>query len=141
MGRVGGPRRRAGRRELAAAALAAATDLVYLGIVRAQRTAWISDRVAFVASFIAAGAALALVGARTDDPRRRTLALGAATGVLLSAGIVGIFSIGLPLLLAAVPAAWAWRDAARGGPGSATLASLALAAACPAVLVGGIALT
>lgn len=125
---------------LVAAALAAATDVAYLAIVRAERTAWISARVAFVAGFIGLAAALALLGA-AGDPRRRTLALGAASGMLLSAGLVGIFSIGLPLLLAALPAARAWRVAARHAPRAATLASLALAACCPAVLVGGIALT
>ncbi len=41
---------------LVAAALAAATDVAYLAIVRAERTAWISARVAFVAGFIALAA-------------------------------------------------------------------------------------
>ncbi|HXF73608.1 MAG TPA: hypothetical protein VNO79_13500, partial [Actinomycetota bacterium] len=133
-------RERVGRVGFLAAGLAAATDVAYLAIIRAQGTAWISARVAFVACFIASGAVLALVGATGVDPGRRTLALGAATGVLVSAGLVGIFSIGLPLLLAAVPAGWAWRAVARGGGVArrTVLASLGLAAACPALLVGGL---
>lgn len=66
--------------------------------------------VAIVAGIIVALGALAIAaGAATSWPARtRLLALGAATGGLLATGVLGIFSIGLPLLIAGVCCLFAW---------------------------------
>lgn len=97
---------------LAAAALAALIDLLYLVIIANEGNGW-SGRVAFVATLIAAAAACALIGStRTTAPARLPW-LAVATGALASLGYLGLFSIGLGLLIAGVLAGIAWGSASR----------------------------
>ena len=76
------------------------------------------------------------------SPRLRMGILGAASGGLLTAGVVGIFSIGLPLLIAGVLSCVAWAVVATHPvPSGAVILSLSAAVGAGALLVLGIALT
>jgi len=91
------------RSAVLAALIATATDVLYLVVIRSQgplETEW--GRVAFVAGGIAAAALAFAFGAITPLAELRPIVLGTAALVCWALGIVGIFSIGLPLLLAAV---------------------------------------
>ena len=100
------------RLALAAAVVAVATDALYLGIIRAQGPGepgdWVT--VTVVASVILALAACAGVAALAEGPApstRRVLLLIATVGLFVM-GVLGIFSIGLPLLVAGVLCLIAW---------------------------------
>jgi prepilin signal peptidase PulO-like enzyme (type II secretory pathway) len=80
-----------------AAVIAAADDILYLGAASSDAQFL---RVPFVAGFIALMAICAALSARASATRWRPLLLGISTAGLLLLGIIGIFSIGLPLLLA-----------------------------------------
>jgi len=86
-----------------AAIIAAAVDVLYLGIVGTQGA---GDpqflRVPFVAAFIALMAISAALSSRASATRWRPLLLGVAAAGLLLLGFFAIFSIGLALLAAGV---------------------------------------
>lgn len=86
---------------IAAAVIAAMVDALYLGVVQTQDG---GDpqflTVPFVATSIALMASCAALASRASSARWRPLLLGVATGGLLLLGYVGMFSIGLPLLVA-----------------------------------------
>ncbi len=95
-------------------------------IIRDQQTTALSDPVPlFVIGYLTALAVAAMVGAASSG-WMGSVGASAATGGLFTMGILGIFSIGLPLLLAAGFAAWgfartrrsrshpAWRDVGVG---------------------------
>ena len=92
---------------IAAAIIAASVDGLYLGVVGSQGA---SDpefiRLPFVASFIALMAICAALSARASAARWRSLLLGISTGGLLLLGYFGMFSIGLPLLVAGLIAGY-----------------------------------
>ena len=90
-----------GKAALAAAGLGAAVDVAYVLLVRSQGTE-IASRVVFFAAFIGVMAALSLAGAaigKQDERFAQALLYGATAGYLL-AGVPGLASIGLPLILA-----------------------------------------
>lgn len=93
---------------VAAGTVALAVDGLYLWIIWSQDTPTHLGRVAFVAAAIAAAGASALLGATRETAVGRLPFLGAATGALLSLGYLGLFSIGLPLLVAGGLVAGAW---------------------------------
>jgi hypothetical protein len=100
---------------LSAAVVAVATDVLYLAIIRAQGPGepgdWVT--VTVVASVILALAACAGVAAVAAGPApstRRVLLLIATAGLFVM-GVLGIFSIGLPLLGAGVLCLIAWTRA------------------------------
>jgi hypothetical protein len=103
-----------------AAVVAVATDALYLAIIRSQGLGepgdWVT--VTVVASAILAFAACAGVAALAPGPTlpaRRVLLLVATVGLFVM-GVLGIFSIGLPLLVAGVLCLIAWtRTAAATG--------------------------
>jgi hypothetical protein len=131
---------RPSRLGLSAMAIAAVTDVGYLVIIVAQGDPSDVARVAFVALAICTAAVCAGVGATRARAIDRLTWLGAATGMLLVLGYLGLFSIGLPLFVAGVLAAIAWITASgSAGPGrrSRVLAAL-LALAGPAIVIGGI---
>jgi hypothetical protein len=116
--------------------LALATDVVYLLLILGQGGAP-SDvvTVAFVASYLAALAALLAASL----PRRwsavvRLSLRAAAAGGLLVLGVLAIFSIGLPLLIAGAMAVGAAVRTLRG-PFLSTSSISAVAAAAVAVVV------
>jgi hypothetical protein len=86
-----------------AAIIAAAVDVLYLGIVATQGG---SDpqflRVPLVAAFIALMAIGAALSSRGSAARWRPLLLGVSAAGLLLLGFFAIFSVGLPLLAAGV---------------------------------------
>ena len=86
---------------LLAAALAAATDVLYLRLIASQGDSLTNGVVVVVATLVATCAVLAVVGAVHADPAVRVSLLAAAASFLLVLGMIGIFSIGLPLLVAA----------------------------------------
>jgi len=133
------------RLAIAAGVLGLVVALGYLVIIydEAERT---SGRVAVVFLFILAVSALALAGgsAFTRSARMTAIVLGAATGGLLTAGVLGIFSIGLPLLIAGVLSAAAWGrsvSSVRPVPVGVPILSTVAAIASGAVLILGIVLT
>lgn len=80
-----------------AAIIAAAVDALYLGVASSDAQFL---RVPFVAGFIALMAICAALSARASATRWRPLLLGISAAGLLLLGVIGIFSIGLPLLVA-----------------------------------------
>src|SRR2546421_12593349 len=86
---------------VAAAVIAGTVDVLYLGFVNSQGA---GDpqflRVPLVATFIALMAICAALSSRASAAPWRPLLLGASAAGLLLLGYFGIFSIGLPLLVA-----------------------------------------
>jgi len=80
-----------------AAIIAAADDILYVGAASSDAQFL---RVPFVAGFIALMAICAALSARASATRWRPLLLGVAMAGLLLLGVIGILSIGLPLLVA-----------------------------------------
>jgi hypothetical protein len=96
----------------------------------------------FVAIFIASEATVALGAALVDRPAVRTVLLGAASGGLFALGLLGLFSIGLPLVVAGVLTTAAWTRSTRPSqPTSVKSLSLAVAVVAVGILAVGIALT
>ena len=95
-----------------AAVIAFATCALYVALIVSQGEAEIV-RVAFVAVYVAALGACALVGALRTRPDR-VIPLGVASGGLIGAAIISLFSIGLLLLVAGVFALVAWMRAGVG---------------------------
>jgi hypothetical protein len=97
-----------------AAVIAFSTCALYVGIIVSQGTAEVGRVVAFAAYFAGLGVC-ALLGALRGGTDR-VMWLGAATGGLMGAGIVAIFSIGLLFLVAGFCAMAAWMRASVGVP-------------------------
>jgi hypothetical protein len=94
---------------------------------------------AFIASMLVVTGAFALVGAVWPRAYGRAVLLSAAGAAMVVWGLIGIFSIGLPLLLAAIPTWWAAARAARRAQGSAPAMEMAMAAVGVLVLsLGGL---
>jgi asparagine N-glycosylation enzyme membrane subunit Stt3 len=86
-----------------AAIIAAADDALYLGVINTQGGSNPQFlRAPFVAAFIAVMAVCAALSSRASAARLRPLLLGASAAGLLLLGFFGIFSIGLPLMVAGV---------------------------------------
>jgi len=120
-------------------------DAIYIGIILAEGDAE-AGRVGTFAILVAAYSLVAIgagLAARLPE-RTRLVMLAAAAGGLLTAGVLGIFSIGLPLLVAGILCCSAWMSVARRAnpvpDGSPILSALA-AIGAGALLVLGIALT
>ena len=139
---VGSPRsRRSSLPSLIAALIAFADDALYLLLIRSQGSSR-DPRVTFVAVFIAGEATIALTAALVARPAARTVLLGPAFGGLLALGLLAMFSIGLPLVVAGILTGLAWARSIRPGqPSFVKPLSLAFAALALVVLSTGIALT
>src|SRR5439155_3858707 len=81
-----------------AALIAAVVDVLYYGVVSHQGP--LAFRVAFVATFIALLAITAALSTRASATTWRPALLALSAIGLLSMGFIGIFSLGLPLLIA-----------------------------------------
>ena len=116
-------------------------DGIYLGIIL-QEGDTDAARVGVFSILVAAFSLLALVSgiASGMSTRLRLALLGASIGGLLTAGILGIFSIGLPLLIAGVLCCVAWGSigsASHAIPnGTPTLSVLAGIGAGTALVLG-----
>jgi len=75
-------------------------DIAYLALVAGQGTG-LGGRVVFVATLLLAAAGMIMAGVQQRNRVVRTLLLSAVATWGLVIGVVGIFSIGLPLLVAA----------------------------------------
>jgi hypothetical protein len=111
--------------------------VIYLAIVvRRQHDA--SGRSIFVACFLLAVAGLLIASTRVDNPLQRAALLAGAANSLIAIGFLGLFSIGLPLLIAggiAMPAvARALTETPR--PWGPALAAAATLAALVIIVVG-----
>lgn len=95
-----------------AAVIAFATCAVYVALIVSQGEAEIVPVIVVVA-YVAALGACALVGAMRTRPDR-VIPLGVATGGLIGAAIISLFSIGILLLVAGVFALVAWMRAGVG---------------------------
>lgn len=125
------------RAGLAAAGVGAAVDVGYVLLVQSQGSE-IGSRVVFFAAFLAVVSALSLAGAavgKQDERAAQALLYGATTGYL-SAGVVGLASTGLPLILAGLLAFVA------AGPRRLPVGVVATVAAVPlSVFIIGLVLT
>lgn len=83
-----------------AALIVVVDDVAYLALIAGQGTG-VGGRVVFVATLLLVAAGISVAGVRQQSRAMRTLLLSvvATWGVVI--GILGIFSIGLPLLVAA----------------------------------------
>jgi hypothetical protein len=95
-----------------AAVIAFSTCAIYVALIVSQGDVEIVP-VTFVAVYVAALGACALVGAVRTRPNR-VIPLGVASGGLIGAAIISLFSIGLLLLIAGVFALVAWMRAGVG---------------------------
>jgi hypothetical protein len=137
------PDRSVGRSSVAVAAgvTGLVVDAIYLGIIL-QEGDTNAGRVGAFSILVGAFSLFALVSglASSMSTRSRLVLLGASIGGLLTAGILGIFSIGLPLLIAGVLCCVAWGSigsAAQPVPnGTPTLSVLAGIGAGTALLLG-----
>jgi hypothetical protein len=75
--------------------------VVYLAIIRSQGDGP-ELRVILIASCIAAAGSCAVAAAWPASPHRRLVLMTAAAGGLISLGIIGMWSIGLPLFVGGV---------------------------------------
>jgi hypothetical protein len=121
---------------IAAAAIMAADDAAYAGLITAQHGPY-DSRTFFIASFLLLLTIAAIVAAVSARPLLRAALFATAAAGCLGLGIVGIFSIGAPLLLAAALAVFA----ASRGPAAQPLYYAAGAAAGLGILVLGFLLT
>jgi hypothetical protein len=121
-------------------------DLLYLQLVLfGQGAAPPSpSRVAFIATWIALSGAAAVVGGVASGAGTRAVLLGVATAGLLVMGVVGAFSVGIPLLLATMVvggSASVAADVAGIGVGRRTLGLFALGLLAAGLMAIGLAWT
>jgi len=111
--------------------------VIYLGIVVRQHQ-HVSARAVFIACFLMLVAGLFAASFRVEGPLQRAALLTGAANALVAVGFLGLFSIGLPLLIAAGAAmpsvARALTDAPR--PWGPTIAATAALAAVAVIIVG-----
>jgi hypothetical protein len=89
---------------LAGAGLVVVIDVFYLALIRSQASERVvSLRVPFVAGFIGVMALAAVLGSWRRLDRYARLLLGLSAGGLVAMGLIAIFSVGILILLAAVP--------------------------------------
>ncbi|HEX2032091.1 MAG TPA: hypothetical protein VHL78_11955 [Actinomycetota bacterium] len=106
----------------------AGTAFWYAATIRGQGDSLLTARPLFVVSSLTAVALMAIAGTVVERPPA-TAALWAATGALMMLGLIGLFSIGLFLMLAGGLAALA-------AVGSGRRTGLRWAACLAAVLLG-----
>ena len=119
---------------LVAAAVALATDALYLWLIANEGFFHDGDRVALVAGTIGLAALAAVAGSLSASPRAGAALLAAAATALFIWGLLGIFSIGLPLAAAGLLAAVAASRKAR--PESARAVVVAVIAVAGLSLAG-----
>ena len=111
--------------------------VIYLAII-VRRDHTVTGRSIFIASFLVVVAGLLLVNFRVESPFQRAALLAGAANALVAVGFLGLFSIGLPLLIAGgllMPSvARALTEAPR--PWGPTIAAGATLAALAIVIVG-----
>jgi hypothetical protein len=122
------------------AGIAFAVAVAYLLIIHRQDHGFAS-RVVFIATFLIAIALALVAGARVGSPLQRAALLSGGAMSLITLGFLGLFSIGLPLMIAGIvampPATRALQEAPRPwGPAIVALSSLGAVAVIFAGLLG-----
>lgn len=118
-------------------AIVAATTVLYVSIISSQGEVQIGT-VALVVLLLVAALACVIATVSLDDVASRGIAGYAAAGILLSMGVVGLFSIGLPLLVAGIlMVAWLARTSPdrRGAGTLAPIAAFVVGAVLPWTLL------
>lgn len=130
---------------LVAAVIAGLVDVLYLWLISSQDTGPLTDgRVVLVATLVALAALAAAAGSCAPGPMARLSLLSLATSLLTVLGVVGLFSIGLPLLVAAgfsLAGALATAPAVQGRPDLILLPWAVNVPVAVGVVVLGLALT
>jgi len=127
---------------LAAAAITLGIDVLYVVILRSEGEGDLHRaRPQLIASSLAASAAVALGGWLVREPRLRLALLAAASFTLLAWGVLGMFSIGLPIFVAGFLLLVSASRAADEVPGSEAFAITAAAGVAALVLVATIVVT
>lgn len=124
-----------------AAAVALGVDLVYLLSVELEDDADAGRRVALVAGTLAVAGVLALAAGLVRSPGARMVLATAAGATLVFWGVLGLASIGIPLLVAAFLAASSAVRSAEDASPDAFRASIAAAVGVAVALVLAYALT
>jgi hypothetical protein len=91
---------------LISAGVTFATAAVYVGLIVSQGSADVAATVVIAAWILALGACALVGGLRTAPDR--VIPIGAATGGLIGAAVLSLFSIGALLLVAGILALLAW---------------------------------
>jgi len=89
------------RAQLASAGIAVATAVAYLILIQRQDHR-LSARPLFVASFLVVAAVVIVWGARASGVHQKAGLLAGGANSLILMGFLGLFSIGLPLLVAGI---------------------------------------
>jgi hypothetical protein len=119
------------------AGVSAVIAVIYLGII-VRRQHELTGRSIFIACFLIMVAALLVASMRVESPLQRAALLTGAANSLIVLGFLGLFSIGLPLLVAgaiAMPSvARALAETPR--PQGPTIAAMATLGAVAVIIVG-----
>ena len=124
---------------LAAAIAVAATDVLYTFIVSGQ-SVFSEPRVRFEMMYIGVLAVAAILAAVAPWQRVRVTLLSFAIAGLFLDGLIAIFSVGALLILAALLAAVALREAVHDRPGRSFAIALPVGILSAALLLAGLAL-
>jgi hypothetical protein len=124
-----------------AAAVALGVDAVYLVAIALEEGADPGARVALVAVTVALAGVAAAGAAPSSSPSVRLVLLTASGAVLVFWGVLGLLSIGIPLLVGALLAAAAALQAAEEAPPDAFRAAIGAAVGIAGALVIAYALT
>jgi hypothetical protein len=124
-----------------AAAVALGVDVIYVVAVALEDDADPGDRVAIVAGSLAAAGLLAAAAGLVRDPGTQMVLATAAGAALVFWGILGLATIGIPLLVGGFLAASAAFRSAEEAPPGAYRAAIAAAVGVAGALTLGYALT
>ena len=118
---------------MAAAALVVLTIATYVTVIVRQQTTPDLATVGFVIALLLIALTGSVCSLALASPDARGVAAAGASGILLSLGVLGLFSIGLLLLIAGVLLVmWMKRTRAqRGGAYRATVAAFLIGAVLP----------
>jgi hypothetical protein len=119
------------------AGISVVVAVIYLAMIT-RRQHVVTGRSIFIACFLVAVAGLLVASFRVESPVRRAALLAGAANSLVAVGFLGLFSIGLPLLIAGgllMPSvARALAEAPR--PWGPTIAAAATLAALAIIIAG-----
>lgn len=124
-----------------AAAVALGVDVIYIVAVALEDDADPGGRVALVAGSLAAAGLLAAAAGLVTDPGTRMVLTTAAGAALVFWGVLGLATIGIPLLVGGFLAASAALRSAEEAPPGAYRAAIAAAVGVAGALTLGYALT
>ena len=130
---------------IAAGVIALGTTALYLVLIAGQGDTDTGIVATVTVVLVALGTTALAAGLLAGwSARTRMIVLGATSGGLLAAGVLALLSVGLPLLIAGVCAAFAWgriasasRPVPAGAPMLSALAGIGTGAAVIAAILAG----